>query len=90
MNPVAACWHCSEPLPRLRTIHARVAGQSRTVCCEGCRAAAEWIDQLGLADYYRLRTAPAQTPRAVRALDAWRRPEIERHVIRDEIGRAHV
>ena len=32
------------------------------MCCQGCRAAAEWIEQLGLSDYYALRTAPAQTP----------------------------
>ena len=29
------------------------------MCCQGCRAAAEWIEQLGLSDYYKLRTAPA-------------------------------
>ena len=43
-------------------IHARIAGQSRPMCCHGCRAAAEWIEQLGLGDYYRLRTQPAQKP----------------------------
>ncbi len=25
------------------------------MCCQGCRAAAQWIEQLGLGDYYRLR-----------------------------------
>jgi len=28
------------------------------MCCQGCLAAAEWIDQLGLADYYAMRAAP--------------------------------
>ena len=27
------------------------------MCCNGCRAAALWIEQLGLGDYYRLRDA---------------------------------
>lgn len=56
------CWHCGEPLPATAVIHARIAGESRALCCHGCRAAAEWIEQLGLADYYRLRTEPAQKP----------------------------
>ena len=29
------------------------------MCCGGCRAAALWIEQLGLGDYYRLRDATA-------------------------------
>jgi hypothetical protein len=78
-----ACWHCSEPLPQSRSIHASVGGQSRAFCCHGCQTAAEWIERLGLADYYRLRTAPAQTPREPRGSDAWRRPELEQHVVRE-------
>lgn len=80
------CWHCGEPLPATVVIHARIGGQPRPMCCHGCRAAAEWIEQLGLGDYYRLRTAPAQKPDADpdnSSHDAWRRPEISRHVIRD-------
>ena len=56
------------------------------MCCQGCRAAAEWIEQLGLADYYRLRTAPAQkTGRSgVRSThDSWQSADNARHVIRD-------
>ena len=90
-TPAEACWHCSERLPQSRWIYASVGGQSRAFCCHGCEAAAEWIDRLGLADYYRLRTAPAQTPRDVRGRDAWRRPEIQQHVVRDlDDGRTEV
>ncbi len=56
------------------------------MCCHGCRAAAEWIEQLGLADYYRLRTAPARKPDTnARASmqDSWQRTDNARHVIRD-------
>ena len=56
------------------------------MCCQGCRAAAEWIEQLGLGDYYRLRTQPAQKPDSKPTSgnrDAWQRPELARHVIRD-------
>jgi Cu2+-exporting ATPase len=31
----------------------------RVFCCNGCLAAAQWIEGLGLVDYYRLRTAAA-------------------------------
>ena len=56
--PAAACWHCGESVPA-DPPQAVVAGTAHAVCCQGCRAAAEWIDQLGLGDYYRLRSAPA-------------------------------
>ena len=79
------CWHCGEPLPAANAPRAVVAGVSHAVCCAGCRAAAEWIDALGLADYYRLRTVPAQRPAAAAgghgAILA--RPEIARQVVRD-------
>jgi len=55
----------------------------RQVCCAGCQAAAEWIDRLGLGDYYRLRTAPAARLANDTGRDAWRRPDAERHVVRD-------
>jgi len=79
-----ACWHCGEALPA-DPPQAVVAGVAHAVCCHGCRAAAEWIDQLGLADYYRLRSAPAA--RAVpqelqRSAQVWRREELARHVVR--------
>lgn len=80
------CWHCGEPLPANAVVYAHVAGHSRPMCCQGCRAAAEWIEHLGLGDYYRLRTQPAQKPDhdpSSGSRHAWQRPEIARHVIRD-------
>jgi Cu2+-exporting ATPase len=55
------------------------------MCCQGCRAAAEWIEQLGLGDYYQLRTAPAPKPDAAAdpAHDSWQDGDSARHVIRD-------
>jgi Cu2+-exporting ATPase len=85
MRVEAQCWHCGEPLPAA-VIHARIAGESRALCCHGCRAAAEWIEQLGLCDYYRLRTQPATKPDVTATADrcrAWRREEVARGVVRD-------
>ena len=79
----AGCWHCGEPLPRGVQILASVGGQPRAMCCHGCRAAAEWIEQLGLADYYRLRTAAAPKPDTGGATrDPWERAQVAHHVIR--------
>jgi Cu2+-exporting ATPase len=84
-TPAASCWHCGESLPD-DPPRALVTGASHAVCCQGCRAAAEWIGQLGLADYYRLRSATA--PRAPdpaearRSAAAWQRPELSRHAVR--------
>jgi len=80
-----SCWHCGEALPA-DPPQARVAGVVHPVCCNGCRAVAEWIDELGLADYYRLRSASA--PRAPDRVDlarnakAFMRPELSRHFVR--------
>jgi P-type Cu2+ transporter len=86
--PTGSCWHCGEMLPAGVVLNACIGGQSRAMCCHGCRAAAEWIEHLGLADYYRLRTEPAQKPSGEpnldkRSHDAWQRPEIARHVVRN-------
>ena len=70
LNPVASlrddarladsdgCHHCGEPLPALP---ARVVldGTPRLFCCEGCAAAAQWIGEADLGDYYRLRSERA-------------------------------
>jgi len=82
---MSGCWHCGSPLPAAAP-SARVAGVDHAVCCHGCRAVAEWIGDLGLADYYRLRTASA-TPApdlgdASRSAAALARPELARHIVR--------
>jgi Cu2+-exporting ATPase len=76
------CWHCGELLPVTHAVHVRVGDTSHEVCCQGCRAAVEWIGLLGLGDYYRLRTAPAPRPAQQVDLESWRRPELARHVVR--------
>jgi Cu2+-exporting ATPase len=87
MSVTAGCWHCGEPLPPGVEIVAQVAGESRAMCCHGCRAAAEWIEQLGLVDYYRLRkgTGPSLSPSLFDvASEAF--PEdadVSRHLVRD-------
>jgi Cu2+-exporting ATPase len=51
------CFHCGEALPATGTRWSLRDGASRPFCCAGCEAAAELIDQCGLGDYYRVRSA---------------------------------
>ncbi|MCB1553138.1 MAG: cadmium-translocating P-type ATPase [Xanthomonadales bacterium] len=54
----AACFHCNEPIDaRMRVVDA--GHPDRAYCCQGCAAAARFIQSAGLADYYRLRSASA-------------------------------
>jgi Cu2+-exporting ATPase len=79
------CWHCGEPLPA-NPPQAHVAGLTHAVCCNGCRAVAEWIGELGLADYYRLRSGSAiRAPELgdwAKSAAAFERPELSGHVVR--------
>lgn len=84
-TPAARCWHCGDDLPP-NPPQAIVAHVAHPVCCHGCRAAAEWIDQLGLGDYYRLRSATppraADAQGAQHSADIWQRPQLAQQVVR--------
>ncbi len=54
----ATCFHCGEPLPA-QPVADVVAGSERSFCCTGCAAAARWIADADLGDYYRLRQRDA-------------------------------
>ncbi len=85
------CFHCGEPNPASAPILARIQGHQHAVCCPGCKAAAEWIETLGLGDYYRLRSEPAQRNEAVADYSAWDRPALGRlHVRTSKADRAEV
>ncbi|HXQ31167.1 MAG TPA: heavy metal translocating P-type ATPase [Steroidobacteraceae bacterium] len=80
------CFHCGEPLlPGVR-FAVTVDGRGQTVCCIGCRAAAELIDEAGLGDYYRYRSAPGPRPVAGDE-DLWStydRPDVQRPLLGHE------
>ena len=57
-DAVAGCFHCGETLPLL-PLRLDIAGETRAVCCAGCAAAACWIRDNGLGQYYQLRQADA-------------------------------
>ncbi len=72
--PVARCHHCGEPVAGA----GRQAGaDGHAYCCEGCEAAAAWIEQSDLGSYYRLRSAAANRVQAEALdLESWDRQEL--------------
>ena len=73
-----ACHHCGEALPS-DPVRVMFEGEPRGFCCEGCAAAAQWIDDADLGDYYRLRSAPAMRPDPGQHSAAlWSRAELSR------------
>ena len=70
------CFHCSEPLPASAPRIA-IDGIEHGFCCDGCAAAAQWIRDARLADYYRLRSAHGgRVEPAGEALACWDREDI--------------
>lgn len=56
---------------------ATLDGQSHAFCCAGCAGAAQWIADAGLANYYQLRTAPAdQVGEAIVDFSSWDRDDL--------------
>lgn len=77
------CFHCGEPLSASSApAVADIAGH--TFCCQGCAAAAQWIRDASLDDYYRLRSSPAGRVAAdIVDLSAWDRDDVQRQHARD-------
>src|SRR5690606_17626790 len=86
VSPAGACHHCGEPLPATPAVHA-VDGVEQSFCCDGCAAAAQWIDEAGLDDYYRLRSEHAGRV-GVEAVDlsVWDRSEIHAEHVHEVPG----
>ena len=62
---VTTCFHCGEALAGRPPLRERVGAADAVFCCPGCLAAAQLIQGLGLGDFYRFRTAPANRPDGV-------------------------
>ena len=82
----SACFHCAEPLPP-NPVQVATAGIGRAYCCAGCAAAAQWIEQANLGDYYQLRSQPAvRVGTDAIDLSAWDRDDILADHARDVDG----
>jgi Cu2+-exporting ATPase len=55
---MTACFHCGLPIDPRHQFWVEIDGESRPVCCPGCKAVAELIRDSGMSNYYALREAP--------------------------------
>ena len=86
VTPASTCHHCGESLPQHPAVH-RVDGVEQRFCCDGCAAAAQWIDEAGLDDYYRLRSEHAGRVGTEDVdLSVWDRSEVQAEHVREIPG----
>ncbi|MFT6955287.1 MAG: Cu2+-exporting ATPase [Halieaceae bacterium] len=62
LNSAETCYHCGEPVLDWPSYKATVGGTEQAMCCPGCKAVAELIDDSGMAQFYQQRTAFNDTP----------------------------
>ncbi len=56
------CYHCGETVPYNAHFEIEIGGESRAMCCPGCRAVASLIAANGLENFYQQRTAYNERP----------------------------
>ncbi len=83
-----ACYHCGEIVSAHALIRATLDGSERAFCCSGCRAAAEWLHQGGLADYYTLRSEATGRVDAAQDFSDWDSAGFRRLYVHDIDGQS--
>ena len=58
MTTQVDCYHCGDALPGGKPITATIGGHEQSMCCIGCKAVAEFIDNSGLTAFYDFRSPP--------------------------------
>ncbi len=59
MSASETCYHCGLPNKTGQDYLSVILGETRAMCCPGCKAVADAIVANGLEDYYKFRTEPA-------------------------------
>ncbi|MGQ4275917.1 heavy metal translocating P-type ATPase [Pseudidiomarina sp. E22-M8] len=80
--PAGTCFHCLQPLPDNGGYEVTVANESRAVCCYGCQAVAQTIDDQNLLHFYQFRDTsnPLQIPllpEELQQLEAYDQSELQ-------------
>jgi Cu2+-exporting ATPase len=60
-----SCFHCGEPVPPGTDLGIDIGGETRPMCCPGCRAVAALIADSGLDAFYQQRTAFNERPQPI-------------------------
>ncbi len=62
LETARVCFHCGEPVAPDLDLSVVIDGESRAMCCQGCRAVASLITGSGLENFYRQRTNYNERP----------------------------
>jgi len=65
------CFHCHEELPENSQIFANIDSLKKQVCCYGCKAVAEFINEQGYCDFYDYRGESQPTSKAQVSDQKW-------------------
>ena len=82
-----SCYHCGLEVPEGVRLSVAINGESRAMCCEGCRAVAEAIVTNGLEAYYTNRDSLPESPREAKpdileALSLYDQAEFQKTFVR--------
>ncbi|PSF11121.1 heavy metal translocating P-type ATPase [Marinobacter shengliensis] len=75
------CFHCGEPADGHPPITLELNGETRSFCCQGCKAVCETIHNEGLTGFYQFRTEPAVTPRELTRSETDRLKELDHPLV---------
>jgi len=65
------CFHCHEDIPKGVNILAKIDGNTQVMCCHGCKAVAEFINEQGYCEFYNYRGESQPTTKAQVAEKKW-------------------
>ncbi|RUO60321.1 heavy metal translocating P-type ATPase [Pseudidiomarina insulisalsae] len=87
--PAGHCFHCLQPLPANGGYTVTVGDAPRQVCCYGCQAVAQTIEQQGLRHFYQFRDTsnPLQIPllpEELQQLEAYDQHELQQQFTQTE------
>lgn len=82
------CFHCGLPVAPAIKLTVLINDKLQPMCCAGCQAVAQTIVNSGLEDFYRHRTAPAQTasdlvPEFLKQISVYDEPELQKSFVTD-------
>jgi Cu2+-exporting ATPase len=65
------CFHCHEDIPVGIKINAQIDGEMQPMCCYGCKAVAEFINEQGYCEFYDYRGASQPASKSQVADKKW-------------------
>lgn len=88
------CYHCGEEIPSNTDYNVDILGETRKMCCPGCKSVAQTIVDSGLVSYYQYRTAPAEktdlVPEQLQSLIHYDHADVQSEFVRQHENQSEV